>query len=105
MDLFCFGQLFPDVSRHRVPCDNSTSLPLFHYHAMNLARHLSLIHGYICFWNLLENDSVCVDPACPDEKGYDDSKDVCAGNDEDIGDIPGSVLRSHALVDYIGWYY
>lgn len=105
IDLFCFDQLFSNISRHRVPCDDGTSLPLFDYHAMHLARHFPLVHGYIRLRYLFEDDPVCVDSACPDEEGYDNCEYVCAGDDEDIGDIPGSVLRSYALVDDVGRYY
>lgn len=98
-------QFFSNIPRRRVPSDDGTPLPLLDNHAMYFARYLPLVYRYICFGYLFEDDSVGVYPASPDEEGYDDGKEVCAGDDEDIGDIDGGVFASHALVDDVAWYY
>jgi len=103
--LLGFCELFPDIPRFRVPRHDSTSLPLLDYHAVDLARYFSLVDGDICFGYLFEDNSVGVYPARPDEEGYDDGKEICAGNDEDIGNIGRTVFTPDALVDDVGRYY
>lgn len=103
--LFRLCELFPGIPRSRVPRHDSTSLPLLNYHAVDLARDFSLVDGDICLGYLFEDDSVGVYPARPDEKGYDNGKEICAGNDEDIGNIRRTIPTPDALVDDVGRYY